>query len=85
MSKRIYLVQGKGGKDPMRLVEAGTPAQAIRHVAGGLFECRVATPADTYAAGQEGINLEVAGDSEEPEEAAEAGGFDHTPKKTAKK
>ena len=67
MSKRIYVVKGKGNKDPVRLVEASTPSQALRHVAGSLFEVRVAGAAEAYVLGQDGINLEVAGDSEEPE------------------
>jgi hypothetical protein len=44
MSKRIYLVT-ESASDKARLVEAATPAQALRHVARNVYAVK---PANTY-------------------------------------
>lgn len=57
MATRIYSVSGPG---TFRLVEAGTKAAAMRHVAKELFEVEVATQRTLVAAMQDGIKVEIA-------------------------
>ena len=58
MSTRIYLVETKLEKPPVhdiRLVRAGTRAQAERYVAQGIITARVATQDDLVAHLKDGV------------------------------
>jgi hypothetical protein len=62
MNTRIYLVsQDVGNK---YLVDAATPAQALRHVAAGMFDVKVATPHDVARLVADGVAVESAGEQE---------------------
>lgn len=62
MNTRIYLVsQDVGNK---YLVDAATPAQALRHVAAGMFDVKVATPHDVARLVADGVKVETAGEQE---------------------
>lgn len=60
MSTRIYTVTEKGS-DKVRLVEASSQSQAIRHVVADRFEATAASGKDVAAAMQAGVKLETAG------------------------
>ena len=64
MNTRIYVITEKatGAK---RLIEAGNPAQAIRFVANGSYECTPASARAVAEAMAAGAKLEVA--KSEPE------------------
>jgi hypothetical protein len=64
---RIYITQLKGSKP--RLIDAGTGAQAIRHVAKGLITARVASAKETAILMKDGTELEVAGEVDDQAEA----------------
>ncbi len=66
---RIYVVQIKGS--PPRLIDAITPAQAIRYVATGLITAKVASARDAALLMKAGTPLETAGEIRE-EETTEA-------------
>lgn len=61
MSTRIYVVSSKSNTAADRLVKAATPAQALRHVASGLFEVEVASQDALVKLAGSGIQVEVAG------------------------
>lgn len=63
MATRIYAVQAG---DIFRLVEAGTKAGAMRHVAKDLVHVEVANQKTLVAAMQDGVKIEQAG-ADEPE------------------
>lgn len=65
MSTRIYVVSSKSNiasDKGHRLVKAATPAQALRHVASGLFEVEVASQDALVKLAGSGIQVEVAGE-----------------------
>jgi len=65
MTTRIYFVTDKTTKKP-RLVRAGHPATALRHVAADAFDVRVATQDDLLNAFEAGITVEkIAGEQQE--------------------
>ena len=67
MSTRIYKVEDKAEENEPRriaLVRAGTPAQAMRHVAANQYEIAVATQDDLVNLVANGVKVETAG--EEP-------------------
>lgn len=64
---RIYITQLKGSKP--RLIDAGTGAQAIRHVAKGLITAKVASAKETAELMKAGTQLEVAGEADDQIEA----------------
>lgn len=57
MVNRIYAVSNKAD-GTHRLVRAGNPAQALRHVANGMFGVRVATASVVATLMSAGIALE---------------------------
>jgi hypothetical protein len=63
MSTRIYLVTN-GASDP-RLVRAGTPAQAIRHVTKPIYAAEVASQDQLVAWLGKGTKVEDAKDDAE--------------------
>lgn len=69
MTSRIYIVRDSGGGES--LVDAGTPAQAIRHVTHGIYEAKPATPKDVARLMDEGVKVETAA-RDKGEEATEA-------------
>lgn len=56
---RPYLVSSDNED---HLVEASTPAQAIRHVVGGKYHASVPTTSEALALAAKGIRLERAGE-----------------------
>ena len=60
--KRIYVVSGV---DSIRLIEAGSKAQAISFVAKSSFEGRVASQSDLVKFIMEGVLVEGSGDPED--------------------
>jgi hypothetical protein len=58
--KRVYLVK-EHGKDGARLIEATSPAQAVRHAARG-FTAAVASQHEIIAAMHSGSVLETIGE-----------------------
>jgi hypothetical protein len=64
MKTRIYRVVETESDKPDRLVEAGSQAQAVRHVVGERFEAVVATPREVANLVSKGVMVETAG--EEP-------------------
>jgi hypothetical protein len=58
MTTRIYTVVDKTTKTP-RLVRAGHPATALRHVAADAFDVRVATQDDLVAGFESGVKVET--------------------------
>lgn len=67
MSTRIYVVSSKSNiasDKGHRLVKASTPAQALRHVASGLFDVEVASQDALVKLAGNGTKVEIAG--EEP-------------------
>jgi hypothetical protein len=71
-ASRIYAIRDRNNH-AMRLVEATSPAQALRHIAGALFEVTVASPKQIAALCQNGTKVEKAHVVEEPagEDAAQ--------------
>ncbi len=69
---RIYVVAGGGGKD--RLIRATSRAQAVRHVAAGVFKVKVASQDDLIriltAGGSTETAVDVSG-TDQPLESAE--------------
>lgn len=65
MPSRIYVVTSDDGQTKA-MVEAITPAQAIRHVAGSKYVAKPASPREVHDMVQAGVKLEKAG----PEPAA---------------
>lgn len=64
MSKRIYKVEDTEGDAPsVKLVRAGTPAQALRHATISRFSVDVATQDDLVALVANGVAVETAGES----------------------
>lgn len=61
MTTRIYAVRLRDS-DTVRLVEATTSAQALRHVAEKTFEVAVAKPKDVAQQMARGVALESTGD-----------------------
>lgn len=59
MKTRIYVVKEKDS-ETVRLVEAASQGQAIRHVTTGLYEATVATPKDVAKAVGSGVTVEIA-------------------------
>ena len=57
MVNRIYAVSNKAD-GTHRLVRAGNPAQALRHVANGMFGVKVATASVVATLMSAGISLE---------------------------
>jgi hypothetical protein len=57
MTTRIYLVTDKSTNKP-RLVRAGHPAPALRHVADAAFTVRVASQDDLLKAIEAGVKVE---------------------------
>jgi hypothetical protein len=55
MTTRIYAVQGP---DTFRLIEAGTKAAALRHVARDIIRVEVANQKTLVAAMQDGVKVE---------------------------
>lgn len=65
MSTRIYVVSSKSNiasDKGHRLVRASTPAQAMRHVAEGLFDVSIPSQERLIELGGKGIKVEVAGE-----------------------
>jgi len=58
MSHRIYVVHDNATQKA-RLIEAGNPAQAVRHVAAEQFMVRVASPYDVAQLVSSGVTLET--------------------------
>lgn len=70
MSTRIYVVSSKSNiasDKGHRLVKASTPAQALRHVASGLFDVEVASQDTLYKLAGNGIKVEIAGEEPAPQ------------------
>lgn len=61
MSNRIYLVTHKNENVPSRLVRAGNPSQALRHVAQDEFSVEVATQDQLVLLVGSGRPVETAG------------------------
>jgi len=57
---RLYIVTGSGAPAP-RLVEATSPAQALRHVARDVFRVAIAGSLDVARLMREGVDVEQAG------------------------
>lgn len=57
MTTRIYAIADKTTKKT-RLVRAGHPATALRHVAADAFDVRVATQDDLVAGFEAGVKVE---------------------------
>ena len=67
MTTRIYVVsQDTGDKF---LIDAATPAQALRHVTAGMFDVKAASPKDVARLVGEGVKVEAA-KAEATQEAA---------------
>lgn len=65
MTTRVYFIADKATKKP-RLVRAGHPSTALRHVAADAFDVRVATQDDLLAAIEAGVKVEkIAGEQAE--------------------
>ena len=58
MNQRIYIVRSKGDTQPARLIQAGNPAQAMRHVANDLFAVKAASSFDVAELMSAGTTLE---------------------------
>ncbi len=58
MTTRIYIVsQDVGNKF---LIDAATPAQALRHVTAGMFDVKAASPKDVARLVADGVKVEAA-------------------------
>lgn len=68
-STRIYSVTDNATKKA-RLVDAGNPAQAVRHVAVKAYSVSVATPKEVAALVANGVAVERAGREEPATEPA---------------
>jgi hypothetical protein len=59
MNQRIYIVRNKtDGENTSRLILAGNPAQAMRHVANDLFAVKAASATDVAELMGSGVQLE---------------------------
>jgi hypothetical protein len=59
MNQRIYIVRNKtDGENTSRLILAGNPAQAMRHVANDLFAVKAASATDVAELMGNGVQLE---------------------------
>jgi len=59
MNQRIYIVRNKtDGENTSRLILAGNPAQAMRHVANDLFSVKAASATDVAELMGAGATLE---------------------------
>ena len=59
MNQRIYIVRNKtDGENTSRLILAGNPAQAMRHVANDLFAVKAASATDVAELMSNGVQLE---------------------------
>jgi hypothetical protein len=59
MNQRIYIVRNKtDGENTSRLILAGNPAQAMRHVANDLFAVKAASATDVAELMGSGVHLE---------------------------
>ena len=59
MTQRIYIVRNKADEGQRtRLILAGNPAQAMRHVANDLFAVKAATATDVAELMGTGVQLE---------------------------
>ena len=65
---RVYQVSAEG--EPTRLIKASTAAQALRHVAAGLFNVQVAGAVTVAGLMQKGVQVEDV--SAEPAAEAQA-------------
>jgi hypothetical protein len=70
MTTRIYIVQN-GADVPVRLVDAASQSQAIRHVTANLFSARVATTHEVARLVADGVEVEDAGRTGAPAEAVQ--------------
>lgn len=59
---RLYVVSSELGTK--YLVDAATPAQALRHVTAGMFEVKPASPKDVARLVADGVQVETAGEQE---------------------
>jgi len=70
MNARIYAVSNKADGSK-RLVKAGTPAQAMRHVANALFDVKTVTALQVAELLSGGVKLENAAQEPEPTDQKE--------------
>lgn len=63
-SQSFYIVTGPEDSDIPRLVKAGSSRSAIAHVAAKRITARKALPEDLLRCGNDGINVETAGESD---------------------
>lgn len=61
MAKRIYLVEGPGGKK--RLVNATTAGTAINHCAKADYQAKIPTQSELLATAKAGVEVEEAGEN----------------------
>jgi hypothetical protein len=72
MNQRIYIVRNKtDGENTSRLILAGNPAQAMRHVANDLFAVKAASATDVAELMGNGVHLEKSKAEAEQAEATE--------------
>ena len=72
MNQRIYIVRNKtDGENTSRLILAGNPAQAMRHVANDLFAVKAASATDVAELMGSGVHLEKSKAEAEQAEATE--------------
>jgi len=72
MNQRIYIVRNKtDGENTSRLILAGNPAQAMRHVANDLFAVKAASATDVAELMGNGVQLEKSKAEAEQAEATE--------------
>ncbi len=70
MTKRIYtVIDLQNPSEPVRLINAATPASAIGHASRNRFAAKVATQADLVKAVKAGIEVENSDETEDSQEA----------------